>query len=88
MTSAAPSVTVLLFASAREAVGRPRLDWPVPKGGLRAEALIRALADAYPRLKSTLQTSRFVRNGQYLEDLETKVRPGDEFAVHPPYGGG
>jgi molybdopterin converting factor small subunit len=49
---------------------------------------VRALGDEYPRLRPTLQASRFVRNGQYLEDLETRVRPGDEFAVHPPYGGG
>jgi molybdopterin converting factor small subunit len=88
MASAGPHVNVLLFASAREAAGRSRLDWPVPKGGLRAEDLVRALGDRYPRLRPTLQASRFVRNGQYLEDLGTRVRPGDEFAVHPPYGGG
>jgi len=88
MASAPPRVTVLLFASAREAVGRSRLAWPVPKGGLRAEDLVRALADEYPRLQSTLKASRYVRNGTYLEDLATRVRPGDEFAVHPPYGGG
>jgi molybdopterin converting factor small subunit len=88
MGSAVPRVTVLLFASAREAVGRSRLDWPVPKDGLRAEDLVRTLGDEYPRLRPTLRSSRFVRNGQYLEDLATRVRPGDEFAVHPPYGGG
>jgi molybdopterin converting factor small subunit len=88
MVSAVPVVTVLLFASAREAVGRSRLDWPVPKGGLAAEDLVRRLGDEYPRLRPTLKASRFVRNGQYLEDLATRVRPGDEFAIHPPYGGG
>jgi molybdopterin converting factor small subunit len=88
MAPAGSRVTVLLFASAREAVGRSRLDWPVPKRGLRAEDLVRALADEFPRLQPTLHASRFVRNGQYLEDLEARVRPGDEFAVHPPYGGG
>jgi molybdopterin converting factor small subunit len=88
MAPAGPHVNVLLFASARQAVGHSRLDWPVPKGGLRAEDLVRALGDEYPRLRPTLQASRFVRNGQYLEDLGTRVRPGDEFAVHPPYGGG
>lgn len=88
MARAGPYVNVLFFASARHAVGHSRLDWPVPRGGMSAEALVRALGDEYPRLRPTLEASRFVRNGQYLEDLRTRVRPGDEFAVHPPYGGG
>jgi molybdopterin converting factor small subunit len=88
MTSVPAHVNVLLFASAREAVGRSRLDWPVPKGGLRAEEVIRALGEEFPRLRPALKVSRFVRNGRYLDDLATRLRPGDEFAVHPPYGGG
>ncbi|MGI0155158.1 MAG: MoaD/ThiS family protein [Thermoplasmata archaeon] len=36
----------------------------------------------------TLRACRFVRNGQYVERTSDRVRPGDEFAVHPPYGGG
>lgn len=88
MPATGPRVNVLLFASARQAVGRSRLDWPVPRGGVSADDLVRALGEEYPQLKPTLRASRFVRNGHYLEDLETRIRPGDEFAVHPPYGGG
>jgi molybdopterin converting factor small subunit len=85
-TSAA--VRVLLFASAREAVGRSALDWPVPPEGAPAAAIVAGLGREYPRLRPALRSSRFVRNGRYLERLSERVRPGDEFAVHPPYGGG
>lgn len=79
---------ILLFASAREAVGRPELDWPVPPDGASAEELVGALGREYPRLRPALRACRFVCNGRYLDRLNERVRPGDEFAVHPPYGGG
>ncbi len=82
------AVRILLFASAREVVGRPEVIWPVPPGGLTAKLLVAALGKEYPKLRPTLSVSRFVRNGRYLDDLEVSLRPGDEFAVHPPYGGG
>lgn len=81
-------VRVLLFATARTAVGRSELAWNVPAHGLPAETLTGQLAAAYPALAPTLRVSRFVRNGHYLVRLTERVRPGDEFAVHPPYGGG
>jgi molybdopterin converting factor small subunit len=82
------SVRVRLFATARVEVGRSTLTWPVPHDGLRARELVAALEAAYPRLGPTLRVSRFLRNDRYLRDLGETVRPGDEFAVHPPYGGG
>jgi molybdopterin converting factor small subunit len=81
-------VRVLLFATARTAVGHSELNWTVPTGGVTAQALTEELAAAYPALAPTLKVSRLVRNGRYLDDLSSRVRPGDEFAVHPPYGGG
>ncbi|HKN07266.1 MAG TPA: MoaD/ThiS family protein [Thermoplasmata archaeon] len=84
----AGDVTVLLFATARVAAGTPRLRWSVGRQGVSARSLVRALGESYPQLVPTLRSSRFVLNGQYLSTLTTKVRPGDEFAVHPPYGGG
>ncbi len=83
-----PPVRIHLFASARLAVGRSTLSWPVPANGLLARELVAALAAAYPRLVPTLRVSRYLRNDRYLADLDEPVRPGDEFAVHPPYGGG
>ena len=81
-------VTILFFATARRAVGRAFLSWAVGSDGIPAEDLLRALAEAYPKLAPTLRVSRYVRNGRYLDDLGDRIRPGDEFAVHPPYGGG
>jgi molybdopterin converting factor small subunit len=84
----ARTVLVRLFATARRVVGRATLPWPVPEEGLRARELVAALQEAYPRLGPTLRASRFLRNDRYLGDLDESVRPGDEFSVHPPYGGG
>lgn len=81
-------VTVLLFATARVAVGTSRIRWTVARTGMTASRLVRSLGESYPDLIPTLRTSRFVLNGRYLSSLSTRVRPGDEFAVHPPYGGG
>lgn len=84
----AARITVLLFATAREAVGASRLEWPVAGAGVPASSLVRGLAREYPRLAPILKTSRFVLNGRYLTRMTRRVRAGDEFAVHPPYGGG
>ena len=86
--SVARPVRVLLFATARTLVGRSSVSWSVPDRGLPARELVAALGEAYPRLAPTLRVSRFLRNDRYLEDLRETIRPGDEFAVHPPYGGG
>ena len=82
------AAVVRFFAAARRVVGQASLPWPVPEEGLRARELIAALRAAYPRLGPTLRVSRFLRNDRYLADLDEPVRPGDEFSVHPPYGGG
>lgn len=84
----APRIQVRLYATARLAVGRSALSWPVPPDGITAQELVTALGQAYPGLRPTLRSSRFLRNDRYLRDLEERLRPGDEFAVHPPYGGG
>jgi molybdopterin converting factor small subunit len=81
-------VQVRLFATARLVVGRATLAWPVAQDGVSARELVAALGEAYPRLVPTLRVSRFLRNDRYLTDLATRLRGGDEFAVHPPYGGG
>jgi molybdopterin converting factor small subunit len=81
-------VRVRLFASARRIVGEATVAWTVPPGGLTARRLVDELGTRFPRLRSTLRASRFLRNDRYLTDLGETVAPGDEFAVHPPYGGG
>jgi len=81
-------VRIKLFATARTAVGRPRLDWPVPPEGLSANDLLRALAAKYPALGRLLSTSRFYLDGEPITHRTVRVKPGAEFSVHPPYGGG
>jgi len=79
---------VLLFATARTAVGQARIDRTVPAGGVPASELLRELAARFPGLGPVLRTSRVFRNGVPLRRSSERVRPGDELAVHPPYGGG
>jgi len=81
-------VTVRLFGPAREAAGTSSLAWPVPAQGVRTRDLVAALARDHPRLAPTLRVSRFLVNGEVVGARARWVRPGDEFAVHPPYGGG
>jgi molybdopterin converting factor small subunit len=83
-----PPATVLLFATARTAVGRSRLEWPVPTDGIPARDLLRALTAQHPPLERIVRTSRILRNGEVVRHLSERIRPGDELAVHPPYGGG
>jgi molybdopterin converting factor small subunit len=81
-------VEIHLFASARHIVGQRTVRWSVPEGGVAARELIAGLRHRFPRLGPTLRVSRFLRNDRYVTDLDETVRPGDAFAVHPPYGGG
>jgi molybdopterin converting factor small subunit len=87
-STVAARATVLLFATARLAVGKPELLWPVAPDGVPVGTLVRALGERFPKLAPILRTCRFVLNGRYVVSRATRVRPGDEFAVHPPYGGG
>lgn len=82
------TVRVLLFATAREAVGSPRADVTVPDEGGRVESVLAELVRAHPRLGPVLAASRLVRNGEYLRGRSGPVAPGDELAIHPPYSGG
>ncbi|MCI4350574.1 MAG: MoaD/ThiS family protein [Thermoplasmata archaeon] len=82
------SVRVLFFATAREAVGTAELSLSVPKSGLSVANLLDEIQLLYPKLAPVLRVSRFVRNGAYLRGRFGMIRPGDEFAIHPPYSGG
>lgn len=82
------AVKILLFASAREAVGRATLSRSVPRDGIALEELLAGLAAEYPRLVGVLRISRVVQNGEFLARRSGRVGPGDEIAIHPPYSGG
>jgi len=81
-------VRVLLFATARTAVGTRSLPWPVSAGGTTVRELLVELARIHPRLIPILAHSRFFHDGIPVARLDERVRPGEELAVHPPYGGG
>lgn len=82
------SVRVLLFATAREAVGAASVEREVPARGSTIGSVLSGLCTEHPRLEPILRGSRFVRNGRYVNDRRAHVAPGDEIAVHPPYSGG
>ncbi len=84
----ARTARVLLFATAREAAGTNEIDWPVPEEGIPISELLAALTDRFPRLRAVSAHSRFLVNSEYVRGLKGKIRPGDEFAIHPPYSGG
>ncbi len=86
--SAGRGVRVLLFATARTAVGERMITVPVGPGGATVRALVASLGSAYPRLVPVLAHSRFFLDGHPVEGLDQSVKPGAELAVHPPYGGG
>jgi len=87
-TAAAGHARLLLFSSARTAVGTGALDWPVPAQGTPVRELLDELSRAHPALVAILAHSRIFHDGVPVFRLDERVRAGDEVAVHPPYGGG
>jgi len=84
----ARTVRILLFASAREAVGRSELLREVPLEGMALREMLEELGQEYPRLRRVSAVSRFVLNGEYVPGRNGRLAPGDELAIHPPYSGG
>ena len=83
-----PSVRLVFFASAREIVGAPSLEWDIPAKGCTVATVLSDLTHHHPRLRPVLKGSRLVRNGNYIRGSRVRVAPGDEIAIHPPYSGG
>lgn len=82
------TVSILLFAQAREAVGRTRLVLPIAPVGASLREILDLLVDEHPRLRSVLPRCRFAVDGAYVGSVATRVAPGTEVAIHPPYSGG
>jgi molybdopterin converting factor subunit 1 len=81
-----PTITVRLFASARERAGKDRVSLSMPPGctvgGLRRE-----LARLEPALAPLLEKSAIAVNRRYA-DGEQLIAEGDEVAIIPPVAGG
>ena len=78
---------VLLFAHLRELADCSRLELELPEHSTAA-ALLEAIAQNKPKLKTALSSSRLAVNQNYVQDLELELHAGDEIALIPPVSGG
>jgi MoaD family protein len=83
------TVTLRLFAAAREAAGRGADEYDVDKAPT-VGALLAAAGFAYgPTFEAVLATARVWVNGDEPSDgSATRLGDGDEVAVLPPVSGG
>jgi molybdopterin converting factor subunit 1 len=79
-------ITVRLFASQRETLGRSSIDADVPDGSTAASALA-FLAQAHPALSTAAATLAFAVNREHAS-ADTVLHDGDELALLPPVAGG
>lgn len=82
----ADTVTVLLFAAARERAGLSRTTLPVTPG-LRVRELLTLLVAQHPGLAPLLPHLRVAVDQEFV-DLEAPVPAGAEVALIPPVAGG
>jgi molybdopterin converting factor subunit 1 len=80
------TLTVHLFARARELAGAPYVAVELPAGATVAD-LRRALADRFPPLAPLLERSAVAVNHDFADDSRP-LAPADELAVIPPVSGG
>jgi molybdopterin synthase catalytic subunit len=80
------TITVHLFAAARDLVGRPTASVELPAGATVAD-LRTGLSNRFPALAPLLARSAVAVNQEYAED-SAMLSPGDELAVIPPVSGG
>jgi molybdopterin converting factor subunit 1 len=79
-------ITVRLFASQRETLGRSSLEVDVPDGTTAAGALAR-LAQAHRELAAPDGAIAFAVNHEHAAP-DTALHDGDELALLPPVAGG
>ncbi len=82
----AMQVTVLLFASLAEKVGRRRLEVPL-EGGDTVGSIRDRLVAAYPVLEGFVPSMMYALDEEYVRPQEA-VRPGATLALIPPVSGG
>lgn len=78
-------VRVLLFASVREAFGRPELEVELPEAASVADA-VRVLGGHSPR--GVLDASLSAAVNHTVVPKTTRLRAGDTVALLPPFSGG
>ena len=80
------TLTVLLFAAARERAGQAELPLEVPDE-LTARALVEAAVAARPPLAAIAGQLRVAVNQRFVA-ADAVIRAGDEVALLPPVSGG
>jgi molybdopterin converting factor subunit 1 len=80
------TVTVKLFAAAREMIGAEEVKLELPEGATVADVK-RILIQSYPQIAGILSRSVMARNQEYALD-EDVVEESDELAVISPVSGG
>jgi molybdopterin synthase catalytic subunit len=80
------TLTILLFASARESVGAPQVELELNELATVSD-LKRELATRYPKMAALLERCRIAVNQDFAADERTLQAP-DEIAVIPPVSGG
>jgi molybdopterin converting factor subunit 1 len=78
------TVTVLLFASFADVLGRSRIEITIPPGATVGETVAQVRAAAADRLPSTPLVAV---NEEYAR-YDRVLVPGDELALIPPVAGG
>ena len=79
-------ITVRLFASHRETLGRTALEAELPEGTTAAGALAHVRA-AHPQLAAPDDAVAFALNREHVEP-HAVLHDGDELALLPPVAGG
>lgn len=78
---------ILLFAGAKQAVGRDTVTIEVPDDSTAADILA-ALAAQYSELASLLPSSRLAVDSTYVSTDAAVIAPDSEVALIPPVSGG
>ena len=83
------SVTLLLFAKARELVGKSSVIINLPSSVSSSAVLVSHILSACPVLQRLGNTFVLSLNENYIDpEEEIVLRSGDELAVIPPISGG
>ena len=79
-------VTVIYFASLRDAAGRSEESAQLNQS-TSVKEIFAVLGATHPALKNHLPTCRLALNGEFANG-RVKLKPGDELAILPPVAGG
>ena len=83
------TVSLLLFAKARELVGSSRVSLTVPSTISTYPQIVAFIKTEFPVLKRLGDTFVLSHNENYIEQTsEIRLAPGDELAIIPPISGG